>query len=119
MISSGRGNPGHRVNLRRPCVRANVLIWRMTSNFLPVQAHPAECVQDQGVAKASKLAMGELFLLPQTSPEHSGDSHLWSFKRQRQQCDMANASDGNVTQDQLSWFPRGKARDLKLIDSPY
>lgn len=43
----------------------------------------------------------------------------WEFKRQRQREDMAAAARGDVTQDDLNWFSDGKARNLRLIDSPY
>lgn len=51
--------------------------------------------------------------------EQQGDAKLWAFKRQRQKADLENARTGRVTQDQLSWFSGGKARHLKLINSPY
>lgn len=60
-------------------------------------------------------------LLRSSHQEHkdAGDGDLWAFKRQRQQRDMSAVSEGKVTQNQLSWFSGGKARDLKLIGSPY
>lgn len=60
--------------------------------------------------------------LPMTQTERQpepGDATLWAFKRQRQRADLENARSGRVTQDRLSWFSGGKARNLKLIDSPY
>ena len=48
-----------------------------------------------------------------------GDAELWAFKRRRQQQDFLAVSEGKVTQGQLSWFAGGKARKLRLIDSPY
>lgn len=52
-------------------------------------------------------------------PKERGDVELWAFKRERQQQDMAAAAEGKVIQRQLSWFAGGKARDLKVIGSPY
>lgn len=60
-------------------------------------------------------------LLRSSHQEHqdAGDGDLWTFKRQRQRHDLSAAAEGKVTQNQLSWFSGGKARDLKLIGSPY
>ncbi len=71
--------------------------------------------------EACGLTVGEaaLLLKSQTEGVDRGDARLWAFKRQRQQSDLENAQSGRVTQDQLSWFPGGKARKLKLINSPY
>ncbi|WP_422016027.1 hypothetical protein [Roseateles sp.] len=49
----------------------------------------------------------------------AGDADLWAFKRRKQSSDMLAAARGQVSHDQLSWFAGGKARDLKLIGSPY
>lgn len=68
------------------------------------------------------LTVGQVAsLLRSSHQEHqeAGDSDLWAFKRQRQQHDLSAAAQGKVTQNQLSWFSGGKARDLKLIGSPY
>lgn len=65
------------------------------------------------------LTVGQVASLLRTSEQGPGDANLWAFKRQRQRLDIAAAADGQVTQAQLSWFSGGKARDLKLIDSPY
>ncbi|WP_295539570.1 hypothetical protein, partial [uncultured Pseudacidovorax sp.] len=65
------------------------------------------------------LTVGQAATLLRTSGERAGDIDLWTFKRQRQQQDVSAAAAGKVTQAQLSWFSGGKARDLKLIGSPY
>ncbi len=65
------------------------------------------------------LTVGQVASLLRTSRQGAGDADLWAFKRERQQHDMAAAAEGEVTQDQLSWFSGGKARGLKLIGSPY
>lgn len=49
----------------------------------------------------------------------AGDFDLWAFKRERQSTDLANARSGRVTQAQLSWFSDGRARSVKLANSPY
>jgi hypothetical protein len=68
------------------------------------------------------LTVNQVALLLQTrtneQTEH-GDANLWAFKRQRQEADLENVRSGRFTQDQLSWFSGGKARNLKLVDSPY
>lgn len=65
------------------------------------------------------LTVGQVASLLRASGQRAGDADLWTFKRQRQQQDIAAAADGKVTQAQLSWFSGGKARGLKLIGSPY
>ncbi len=65
------------------------------------------------------LTVGEVASLLRSSGRGAGDAKLWAFKHQWQQHDIAAAVDGKVTQTQLSWFSGGKARGLKLIDSPY
>jgi len=72
--------------------------------------------------EACGLTVGEVALLLKSQtdgPVEQGDARLWAFKRQRQQRDLENARSGHLTQDDLSWFPGGKARKLKLINSPY
>jgi len=49
----------------------------------------------------------------------ASDTALWAFKRAQQAQDVAQVQSGQLTGDQLSWFAGGKARDLRLIDSPY
>lgn len=61
----------------------------------------------------------EANFLRATLPKERGDDELWVFKRERQQRDIAAAAEGKVTQRQLSWFAGGKARNLKIIGSPY
>lgn len=68
---------------------------------------------------SSKRNSIEASVLRAALPEERGDVELWAFKRNRQQQDMAAAAEGKVTQRQLSWFAGGKARDLKVIGSPY
>lgn len=65
------------------------------------------------------LTVVQVASLLRSAGQGPGDANLWSFKRQKQQGDMTAAAKGKVTQDQLSWFSGGKARDLKLIGSPY
>lgn len=65
------------------------------------------------------LTVGQVASLLRAARDGSGDAELWAFKRRRQQGDMAAAAQGKVTQDQLNWFSGGKARDLRLIGSPY
>ena len=72
--------------------------------------------------EACGLTVGQVTLLLKGHAEgqtDQGDANLWAFKRQQQQADLENARSGRVTQDQLSWFSGGKARDLKLDNSPY
>lgn len=72
--------------------------------------------------EASGLTVGQAASLLQGQAGKAaaqGDAKLWAFKRERQRTDFENAKAGRVTQDQLSWFPGDKARNLKLIDSPY
>jgi hypothetical protein len=72
--------------------------------------------------EASGLTVVQLAQLLQTGSEHgarAGDANLWEFKRARQRADFEQAAAGLLSQDQLSWFPGDKARDLKLPDSPY
>lgn len=72
--------------------------------------------------EACGLTVGQAALLLKSHTEEQtkqGDASLWAFKRQRQQADLENARSGRVTQDQLSWFSGGKARNLKLVNSPY
>jgi len=69
--------------------------------------------------EACGLTVGQVALLLKSQTEEQGDAGLWAFKRKRQQADLENARSGRVTQDQLSWFSDGKARNLKLINSPY
>lgn len=65
------------------------------------------------------LTVAQVASLLRTYSQGAGDADLWAFKRERQRADMAGAEQGRVTQDQLNWFAGGKARRLKLIDSPY
>lgn len=72
--------------------------------------------------EACGLTVGQVTLLLKGDAEEQtdqGDASLWAFKRQQQQADLENARSGRVTQDQLSWFSGGKARNLKLVNSPY
>ncbi|MGJ7498252.1 TA system antitoxin ParD family protein [Variovorax sp. RT4R15] len=69
--------------------------------------------------EACGLTVGQVALLLKSQTEEQGDARLWAFKRQRQQGDLENARSGRATQDHLSWFSGGKARNLKLINSPY
>ena len=55
----------------------------------------------------------------QESSSKRGDVPLWEFKRRWQKADLANLAAGQVTQDQLSWFSGGRARSLKIFNSPY
>ena len=48
-----------------------------------------------------------------------GEDELWEFKRRRQRADLASVAAGRTSQDQLSWFSGGRARSLKIFDSPY
>ncbi|HSI50977.1 MAG TPA: hypothetical protein VLA61_22155 [Ideonella sp.] len=49
----------------------------------------------------------------------ASDAALWAFKRAQQARDLAQVQSGRLAGDQLSWFAGGKAKDLRLIDSPY
>ena len=72
--------------------------------------------------EASGLTVSQVMLLLKSRPvdgTQEGDADLWRFKRQRQQADFEQARTGHVSQSQLSWFPGGKARNLKLVNSPY
>lgn len=72
--------------------------------------------------EAAGLTVGQAASLLQKQADEApepGDAKLWAFKRDRQRADFKDAQSGRVTQDQLSWFPGEKARNLKLIDSPY
>ncbi len=69
--------------------------------------------------EASGLTVAQAAHLLKSQMDEHADARLWTFKRQRQQADLENARSGRVTQDQLSWFSGGKARKLKLINSPY
>ena len=52
------------------------------------------------------------------APRDRGDAELWRFKRARQSQDLQAAREGRVTHRHLSWFAGGKAKRLRLIDSP-
>ena len=65
------------------------------------------------------LTVGQVASLLRTSRQDAEDLDLWAFKRERQRRDMSAAASGRFTQEQFSWFSGGKARRLKLIDSPY
>lgn len=72
--------------------------------------------------EACNLTVSQVALLLKDRSEGAdrpGDAELWAFKRQRQQADLQNARAGLVSQERLSWFSGGKARHLKLADSPY
>ena len=56
---------------------------------------------------------------PIQAPRDRGDADLWRFKRARQAQDLQAVRDGRVTQRQLTWFAGGKAKLLRLINSPY
>ncbi len=68
--------------------------------------------------EASGLTVAQAASLLKSQAE-AGDAKLWAFKRERQRADLAHARSGRITQDQLGWFSGGKARKLKLINSPY
>ena len=110
----------------------------MSSNSIRVEGHLFEAaraeaaVQSRSTAQQVEhwaklgaalescgLTVTQVAALLRTSQQGAGDADLWAFKRQRQAADMAAAREGQLTQDQLSWFSGGKARALKIIGSPY
>lgn len=50
--------------------------------------------------------------------ERRGDEELWAYKRARQAQDMANMASGAVKQESLMWFSGGKARRMRIPNSP-
>jgi hypothetical protein len=78
----------------------------MSSKSVRIDSMIVEAARSEGILRSEHLA-------------GAGDEDLWRFKRQRQEADLAALVEGRVTQDQLSWFSGGKARKLKVIDSPY
>ncbi|WP_234193018.1 MULTISPECIES: ParD-like family protein [Pseudacidovorax] len=110
----------------------------MPSNSIRVEANLYEAARAEGAVQSRStaqqiehwaklgaslescgLTVGQVTSLLRASGQGTGDANLWAFKRQRQQQDIVAATDGRVTQAQLSWFSGGKAQSLKLIDSPY
>lgn len=113
----------------------------MSSNSIRVGAEIFDAAREQGALmsrsaaqqiehwarmgaalEASGLTVAQVAQLLKRQPEapaEPGDAKLWAFKRQRQQADLATAQAGGLTQDQLSWFSGGKARVVKLVNSPY
>lgn len=63
--------------------------------------------------------VGALLQSRKTICTEASEEDLWAFKRDRQRKDIENMERGLLTQDQLSWFSGGKARNSRLIDSPY
>ena len=113
----------------------------MSSNSIRIGAELFNTARDEGVLmsrstaqqiehwarigaalEACALTVGQVALLLKSQTDEraaQGDARLWAFKREQQQADLENARSNRVTQDQLSWFSGGKARKLKLVDSPY
>lgn len=110
----------------------------MSSNSVRIEANLFEAARAEGALQSRStaqqiehwaklgaalescgLTVGQVASLLRSSGQGTGDASLWAFKRQKQQHDIAAAAGGKVTQAQLSWFSGGKARGLKLIDSPY
>lgn len=70
--------------------------------------------------ESCNLTVGEVASLLRGTPSRAADGGaLWAFKRARQAADMTAASEGRVTQDDLSWFAGGRAKQTKVHGSPY
>lgn len=110
----------------------------MASNSIRVDGHLFEAARAEGAIQSRStaqqiehwaklgaalescgLTVGQVASMLRNAGEAAGDIDLWEFKRQRQRQDMAAGARGDVSQDQLSWFSGGVARNLRLIDSPY
>ena len=110
----------------------------MSSNSIRIEAQLFEAARAEGALQSRStaqqiedwaklgaalescgLTVGQVASLLRTSRPDAGDLDLWAFKRERQHRDLRAAASGQLTQEQLSWFSGGKARRLKLIDSPY
>ena len=74
--------------------------------------------------EAHGLSVGDmtdlLQVLQKTGPDSAAvpESELWAFKRERQAKDLARIRSGDATQEQMSWFSKGRAKAAKLVDSP-
>ncbi len=73
--------------------------------------------------EASGLTVGEVALLLKTQDDGrpaQGDANLWGVQTPATAGRSSRVpGKGASSRQQLSWFPRGKARKLKLVNSPY
>jgi hypothetical protein len=47
------------------------------------------------------------------------EGELWASKRAKQQRDIESVRSGKCSASSMSWFANGRAKHVKLIDSPY
>ena len=46
------------------------------------------------------------------------EAQLWAHKRAQQQRDIASLAAGRSTNEAMSWFSGGRAREAKAVNSP-
>ncbi|MFC5607628.1 TA system antitoxin ParD family protein [Variovorax soli] len=64
---------------------------------------------------ARMLRSGE----PQKHAYVASEDELWARKRKQQRQDVESVQSGRQSAASMSWFSNGRARTVKLVDSPY
>ena len=64
---------------------------------------------------ARMLRSGE----PQKHAYLASEDELWARKRKQQRQDVESVQSGRQSPASMSWFSNGRARTVKLVDSPY
>ena len=49
----------------------------------------------------------------------ASENELWELKRKQQSKDVESVQSGRQPAASMSWFSNGRARKVKLVDSPY
>jgi hypothetical protein len=81
----------------------------------------SKAVETEGLPATNEAGQPPQRALPETesvSETVASESELWAYKRECQARDIARLNSGEVTNEQMSWFPKGWARKAKLINSP-
>ena len=56
---------------------------------------------------------------PQKHVNTASEKELWALKREQQSQDLESVRSGRRSASSMSWFANGRARNAKLVDSPY
>jgi len=104
--------------LFRTAQEQGTLMSRSAAQQVEHWARIGAALEASGVSVAQLSELLQAGMAKQGKAE-AGDAALWAFKRSRQALDLENVRSGRLSGDQLSWFAGGKARNLRLIDSPY
>jgi predicted homoserine dehydrogenase-like protein len=99
--------------------REGTIMSRSAAQQIEYWARLGAALEATGLSVADVSRMLRSANPAQESAHPASEEELWALKRQQQSRDLDSVRSGQHSAASMSWFSNGRAKNVKLVDSPY